>query len=157
VYDLKTAIIVNTIPTLSSAYCLNISPDSKIVAIGTLGVGLDTYEIETGNLLSRCPEAYKISFSPDSRLMALKTDKKSSFEIRDVNSGCLLTTIHCKDGHLSHPSFSPDGNKILTSSYWGGKTWEMAYPSLSDLIKEVKKRFNNRELTEKEKEQFYLK
>lgn len=157
VYDLKTAIIVNTIPTLSSAYCLNISPDSKIVAIGTLGVGLDTYEIETGNLLSRCPEAYKISFSPDSRLMALKTDKKSSFEIRDVNSGCLLTTIHCKDGHLSHPSFSPDGNKILTSSYRGGKTWEMAYPSLSDLIKEVKRRFNNRELTEKEKEQFYLK
>ena len=157
VYDLKTGSLVNIFPTLSSAYCLNISPDSKIVAIGTLRVGLDIYEIETGKLLSRCPEAYKVSFSPDSRLMAFKTDKRSFFEIRDVNTGILLSTIHCKDGHLSHPSFSPDGNRILTSSYWGGKTWEMAYPPLSDLIKEVKKRFNNRELTEKEKEQFWLK
>ena len=156
VYDLKTASFLRQIPALITADHLCISPNSKIVAIRNR-VGSELYEIETGKLLCSLPEGGRVIFSPDCRLIALGKGKMDDVEIRDVHSGILLAVLHCKDGALTLPTFSPDGTKILISSYLGGKTWEMAYPALSDLIKEMKKRFNNRELTEKEKEKFYLK
>ena len=157
VYDLKTASLLRQIPTLITANHLCISPNSKIVAIRTHRTGSKIYEIETGKLLCSLPEDNGVIFSPDSRLIALRKGKMDYMEIRDVHSGILLAVLHCKEGALTLPSFSPDGTKILISSYWGGKTWEMAYPALCDLIKEVKKRFNNRKLTDKEKEHYYLK
>lgn len=157
IHDVEADTVYRTIPIgYGSSPMLKFAPDSKMLAVSAMR-GIEIYNALTGKMVCVCPDAVSASFSSDSRWIACKKTKGNTIEVRDALTGMLMTTLHCKDGNLTTPSFSLDGSKILVGSMTSGKAWEINYPSLSNLIQESKERLRGRTLTNEEKEKYYSK
>jgi WD40 repeat protein/tetratricopeptide (TPR) repeat protein len=100
------------------------SPDGKkLLTMGVTKVSL--WDTKTGKLLNRLAESenkevddevYHTTFSLDGRMIA--TIAFNAIRLWDADTGKLLKTL---PEDARHVSFSPDGHRLVTASWWDGK------------------------------------
>ena len=90
---------------------IRFSPDSKIIAHGSLNGAVKLRDISTGRLIKTFKEysdpITNISFSPDGRIIAYTSDR-GGVRLQDITTGRL---IKIPESH-SNVSFSPDSRNI---------------------------------------------
>lgn len=118
---------INAIATLSGhtdrVEGLTYSSDGSRIATSSWDGTVKIWDANSEELLLTIPVAKFascIAFSPDgSRILASSDDNTA--KVWDAYSGSLLITLPDHKGHVNGVSFSPDGSKIATTSWGGGK------------------------------------
>ena len=85
----------------------------------------------------------------------MTADRDGSVKIWDIKSGVLLSEYDGDNGSACYASFNNSGEKIVVG--YGKevvKIWD--FPSLQNLINRTNFLFQNRELTQEEKDKFHL-
>ena len=120
------------------------------------GEGLQTINDYMGCLnyaVFNCTGEKIISASGDDDLPLSPGD--NSIRIWDVHSGCCIWNRKAHINGVTSANFSPDGKRIVSSSYDGlVKVW--GFPELQELIEKTRERFKNRQLTSEERRKYYL-
>lgn len=156
IWDVKTRAILKNIKTgeTSGIMFANYSPDgSKIVVINSKKKCL-IFDAQTGEHLKTFDKTYSnfdmhndtiiVSYSDDA-LGIYDWGRKETSQFEFLEKA--MSSIH----------FSSDGKHLLTTSYYGVKTWTLNYGrSLQELIDETRVRFKDRPLTPEERRMYYL-
>ena len=97
-----------------------------------------------------------VSYSPDGRyIVATIADVITPVIVFEAASGEVVVVLN---GMLSEPTFAqftPDGKQIISTCRGGAIYW-WKFPDMEELIAQVAQGLASRQLTEKEKKQFYM-
>lgn len=122
-------------------------PTRSVIAIAEKGKVV-LREVESDKAVNEIPLTTslntRLAFSPDgSRLMVISVIENSA-AIFDVQSGKLVLTLAGNDDAIREAVFTPDGNRIVTSSVNGQlRIWDAATASLLWSIEETKLPINS--------------
>lgn len=99
-------------------------------------------------------EVLYASYSPNGKYI-VSSSWDNSARVWDSNKGILLATLNGHDRSVNSANFSPDGNYIVTASNDENIIiWD--FPDLDELLERTKKLFNNRTLTQEERQLYDL-
>ena len=118
-WDVKTGNLRRTRERTSLSVPVVFSPDGKILATGS-GGAIHLWDVNTGDLLptpilGAAGDINSLVFSPDGQKLVC------AGSVWDVHTGSLLYEI--KGGSVA---FSPDGNTLATSGWFGVSLWDVA-------------------------------
>ncbi|MBQ5574827.1 MAG: PD40 domain-containing protein, partial [Bacteroidales bacterium] len=98
---------------------------------------------------------YSASFSPDGKYI-VSAYSDNTVRIWDAKTGQQVgNPLEGHTGDVYSASFSPDGRYIVSSS-WDNTVRIWDFPPLQELIDSTRERFKDRELTQEEREKYYL-
>ena len=134
------------------------SPTGKYLACSSNKVTATIWEVSTGKKIQTIygysEHINSMTFNPQENLL-MTAARDGSVKIWDVKSGVLLSEYDGDDGSACYASFNNSGEKIVVG--YGKevvKIWD--FPSLQNLINRTNFLFQNRELTQEEKDKFHL-
>ena len=119
---------------------------------------MDLWNAQTGEkekeLINDQHKIEKIVFSPTGKYLACSSNKVTA-TIWEVSTGKKVQTIYGYSEHINSMTFNPQESLLMTAARDGSvKIWE--YPSLQNLINRTNFLFQNRVLTQEEKDKFHL-
>ncbi len=121
-------------PVLSS---VAFSPDSRYLVTaawdGTVrlwAVGAGPAKAVVG---SRAAWMTEVAFSPDGKTVAIGSGNEGIVMLFDAASGDWIDTLPYHLDEITHLEFSPDGNRLLSTSYdWAAAIWKLDAPEVED-------------------------
>lgn len=115
VFDVETHQKIGEYRTLAAAYSLAISPDRRLLAVGTFSGVVDVWEIASGrqldSLKGQTALVNSLDFSPDGALLAVAS-RDGSTRLWDVATHQFLATVATRVPGAEQVRFLPDGRRL---------------------------------------------
>ncbi len=115
VLDLETHQKIGELKTLAAAYALAVSPDQRLIAVGTFSGVVDLWEIASSrhleSLKGQTALANGLDFSPDGTLLAVSS-RDGSTRLWDVATHQFLATVATRVPGAEQVRFLPDGRRL---------------------------------------------
>jgi len=117
----------------------DISPDSRLLALGQHDGSVSIYDIETRQRLSlhKPLEGYirRVKFSPDSQLIAVGRPGSGVIEIRDVMSGLVRRRLSLANSpQLWSIDWDPHGRWLAAGSWKEINIWDLRQPQRAPVL-----------------------
>ncbi|MDE0736186.1 MAG: serine/threonine protein kinase [Pirellulaceae bacterium] len=133
IWELPTGKLLHRIKDVPLIFTLEFSPDGKQLAAGGSDFNeqhtLNIWNMEDHKLIRSLPDYdscgtvawARIDYSPDGRLLAYPTQNRSVL-VAESKSGKIVAQLKGFVEAAEHVSFSPDGKRIVASSYYSPST-----------------------------------
>jgi Tol biopolymer transport system component len=128
-WDIETQRQIWTVPTVKDedAESAVVSPDSRMIALGTSNGALKVFDAATGSrlhflVIGRAVDA--VAFSPDGTILASASDD-GSIRLFDTKTWC--ETKHLDNSDMTESiAFSPDGSLLAAATFEKARLWDLA-------------------------------
>ena len=112
---------LRTLEAGSTVYCVNFTPDGRLLLSAQLDLHLTFWDPRNGTRLAHIPTshqegAYDMCFSPDGRTLATTVDNVKLWSVATRQE---VATLRGHTRNIFAARFSPDGNLLVTSDYEG--------------------------------------
>jgi WD40 repeat protein len=126
VADLKTGVVRKLSDLRSDHNAIAFTPDGKTLVTGDETLGF--WKTADWSLRRQIPigsTVWSVAVSPDGKLVAVAAEASDAIELRDVATGEIVRTLHPRGRRMRGVSFSPDGRRLLTSTWSTGSSLQM--------------------------------
>lgn len=134
------------------------SPNNKYLASASTDKTVRIWdvesEVELHSLKGHTEGVTSVAFSPDGNFL-VSTSNDNTIKVWNFTDGKLLQSIDKHSDDVNSAIFGFDGATILSASKDNTlRIWQ--FPSISNLIKDIKRRYENRKLSLEERKRYYI-
>lgn len=133
------------------------SPDGQYLVAAATNDVISLWNAKTGKLWAEMKGHTKgtnyVAFSPDGKYL-VSASEDTTVRIWNVETGVEIITLDQNSGRVFCAAFSPDGEHVITAPDEEIRIW--SFPSLQDLIDQIREQFKDCPLTPEERKKYYL-